>query len=131
MTEADARDMLDKYIAVLNRRGKSLIRDEVELPYPKDVIRLVIKGCLARTDDRQTRERLKIAYQATADFQTLTDEERGAIAIMKEVDKPATWGSDLFKKQIGDVVKYGPVQQSVAERLLAEAEALFLEVRSF
>jgi hypothetical protein len=130
MTEVDARDVLEKYIAVLNTQSKSLIRDETELPYPKDVIRLVIKGCLARTDDSQTRERLKIAYQATADFQRLTDEERQAIAIMKEVDKPARWGSELFIQQVSDVIKYGPTQEAVAKRLVAEAEALFLDIKS-
>ena len=44
MTEVNARDVLEKYVALLNRRTKSLIRDETELPYPKDVIRDVTTG---------------------------------------------------------------------------------------
>lgn len=115
---------------MLNRRTKSLIRDETELPYPKDVIRAVIKGALACTQDEDVRDRLKVAYLRTADFQRLTPEERQAISIISEVDNPAPRGSELFRQQIENVAKYGPLHSQVAKRMIAECEARYIEAKS-
>ncbi len=131
MTEIDGKDVVEKYFALLSNPSKTIIRDERELPYPKDVIKVVLKHMLSLVSDAETKDRLKVAYQGLADFQPLTYEERKAVSVMAAVDGKAEPGSEEADKQLRDVAEYGSVAQAVAERMLAEAKLLFEEVEPF
>ena len=84
--EYDAGDVIEKYGAILAKPRKgslSLITDVSELPYPKHVIKAVLRGALQRFTDEV--ENLKIAYISLANFQELTEEERSALAAMNQL----------------------------------------------
>ena len=128
MTQIDARDVFDKYIALLKGAKGAVIRDEAELPYPKEVIKIVLKGCFARFDDPAARETLKKAYMDLGSFQPLTKVEREAVEAMSKVTDAQSTDGDLME-QARIIATHGELQQVVAKRSLAEVEALYLEVR--
>jgi len=128
MSEVDARDVLEKYMATL-KAGQSIVRDAAELPYPKEVIKIVLRGCLARVDDDKTKKALKKAYIDLGSFQPLTKAEREAVEAMSKVtDARST--DDQVMEQVGVVALHGDLHQVVAERSFKEMEALLLEVRA-
>ena len=131
MPEYDARDVLEKYIAALNVPCNSVIRDASELPYPKEVIKIVLRGCIEmlKSSDRE-KESLKIAYQNLTDYQPLTDEEREAVAVMTRLGEADELGSESLKKQAELVASLGRAYQAVLNRSQAEREGLFLDVRT-
>jgi hypothetical protein len=85
VTTYEADDVLRQYAATLQSGGHGVIRDASELPYPKEVIRIVLQHAIkVSKEDKQTLEMLKSAYVALADFQRLTKEERDALAVLEE-----------------------------------------------
>lgn len=83
MTTYEADDVMRQYAVTLQREGHGVIRDASELPYPKEVIKSVLRhGIKVSEDNKELLEWLKNAYVALADFQHLTDEERDAVAVM-------------------------------------------------
>jgi hypothetical protein len=128
MAEVDARDVLEKYTAIL-KAGQSVVRDAADLPYPKEVIKVVLKSCLTRVDDDKTKEELKKAYMDLGSFQPLTKAEREAVEAMSKVtDARST--DDQVMEQVRVVALHGDLHHVVAERSFKETEALFLEVRA-
>ena len=67
MTTYEADDVLRQYAATLQSGGHGVIRDASELPYPKEVIRIVLQHAIkVSKEDKQTLEMLKSAYVALA-----------------------------------------------------------------
>ena len=80
-------------------------------------------------DDEATREHLKKALHESRDVQPLTEGERAAVAAMSEVSDSRATDGDLLKLAC-IMASSGELYQAVANRSLAEHEALFLEVGS-
>jgi hypothetical protein len=67
VTTYEADDVLRQYAATLQSGGHGVIRDASELPYPKEVIRIVLQHAIkVSKEDKQTLEMLKSAYVALA-----------------------------------------------------------------
>ena len=77
--EIDLALVLSAYSATLKQPGKALIRDIKELPYPKEVIKMVLKHCIQLTEPGIERDFFRGAYVCLADFQNLTDDEKAAL----------------------------------------------------
>ncbi|MFM9850955.1 MAG: hypothetical protein ACKVP3_28000 [Hyphomicrobiaceae bacterium] len=87
MIEVDARDVLEKYAALVKRHPKGAIGDASDLPYPKHLIKIVLRGMIDRAGTEQhMQEVFKEAYIGLAAFQeNLTAEERHASVIMAQI----------------------------------------------
>jgi hypothetical protein len=107
--EIDLALVLSAYSATLNQPGKSLVRDIKELPYPKEVIKMVLKHCIKLTEPGTERDFFRGAYVCLADFQSLSDDEKAALG-----------GSE----QGGNIVK------AMHERHAAEVAALMEEMKA-
>ena len=77
--EIDLALVLSAYSATLKQPSKTLIRDIKELPYPKEVIKMVLKHCIQLTEPGTERDFFRGAYVCLADFQDLTDDEKAAL----------------------------------------------------
>ncbi len=92
-TEYDVQDVLEKYAATLSEPCRTIIRDVSELPYSKDVIKGVLRQCLALTNDERMCELLGTAYVSLANFQPLTEEQREALVRLSGTIDPETIAS--------------------------------------
>ena len=127
--EFDPRDVLEAYVSLLGKPSSAAIRDVSELAHPKDVIKYVLQHCLKVAARDEALSFLHDAYVALASFQQMSEEERGAAALLSEIGAPALEGSALFNEQarrIGDVA--APLQ-SVLDRFRAERAVLAQELR--
>jgi hypothetical protein len=91
-SKIDARDVIGKYGAVLStlhRHSLSTIHDVSDLPYPKQVIRQVLREALSRFP-ADKNEAIKSGYILLAEFQELTAEEKNALAISDLSDPGAS-----------------------------------------
>jgi hypothetical protein len=77
--EIDLALVLSAYSAALKQPSKTLIRDIKELPYPKEVIKMVLKHCIKLTEPGTERDFFRGAYVCLADFQNLADAEKAAL----------------------------------------------------
>jgi hypothetical protein len=77
--EIDLALVLSAYSATLQRPSKTLVRDIKELPYPKEVIKMVLKHCITLTEPGTEQDFFRGAYVCLADFQNLSDEEKAAL----------------------------------------------------
>ena len=77
--EIDLALVLSAYSATLQQPKKTLVRDIKELPYPKEVIKMVLKHCIKLTEPGTERDFFRGADVCIADFQALTDEEKAAL----------------------------------------------------
>ena len=77
--EIDLALVLSAYSATLQQSSKTLVRDIKELPYPKEVIKRVLKHCIKLTAPGSERDFFRGAYVCLADFQALTDDEKAAL----------------------------------------------------
>jgi hypothetical protein len=121
MTDYDPRDVLDKYLAELMVQRKLIVRDIAELPYSKDVIKTVLRGCLKGTRDEKTRRSLKSAYIFLASFQELSEPERNAVEAVGDLSAMSSNVSEERARSIADV---SPYLADVLVRFKAEVEQL-------
>ena len=77
--EIDLALVLSAYSATLQQPSKTLVRDIKELPYPKEVIKMVLKHCIKLTERGTERDFFRGAYVCIADFQALTEDEKAAL----------------------------------------------------
>jgi hypothetical protein len=77
--EIDLALVLSAYSATLKQPSKNLVRDITELPYPKEVIKMVLKHCITLTEPGTERDFFRGAYVCLADFQNLADAEKAAL----------------------------------------------------
>ena len=128
--EYDARDVLDRYVALLSRPGAGPIRDAAELAHPKDIVKVVLQHCIKAIDEADKRSFLRDAYLALGNFQRLSEEERNAVALLDEVGPPGEPGTDLQKEQARRIGGVAAPLQTVMDRLMGEVAVLAEELKA-
>jgi hypothetical protein len=117
MHEYDARDMLDKYLATLSSLEGAMLRDAGELSHPKDIIKSVLQHCLRTIEDASQRELLRHAYLSLASFQELSDEERKALVVLRDMGPIAPTGDERHKQQVARLSDVAaPLAAALAKR---------------
>ena len=128
--EYDARDVLDRYVATLNRPSNSIIRDAGELAYPKDIVKFVLQHCIRTIAEADKQSFLRNAYVSLGSFQELNDEERKAVALLGEIGPPHPPGTALQEEQAKRITDVAAQLQAIMDRLRAEAAILAQELKS-
>jgi hypothetical protein len=128
--EYDARDVLDRYVATLNRPSNSIIRDVGELAYPKDIVKFVLQHCIRTIAEADKQSFLRNAYVSLGNFQELNDEERKAVALLGEIGPPHPPGTALQEEQAKRITDVAARLQAIMDRLRAEAAILAQELKS-
>jgi hypothetical protein len=126
--EFDPRDVLETYVALLSKPGNAPIRDVSELAHSKDEIKAVLQHCIKVAVDAQALDFLRDSYLALASFQHMSEQERGAAALLAEIGTPALVGSELFQAQARRISAAAPPLQSVLDRFRAELAVLTQEL---
>jgi hypothetical protein len=123
--EVDERDVLAKYVATVSAR-QTLFCNETELPYPRDIIKTVLKGALGRAgNDADARRRLYALYVGLADFQPVSPAEQLALS---EFDR-AVSSNDASSDNARIIASIGALHAAIANRVALAAEALWGELR--
>ena len=128
--EYDARDVLDRYVATLNQPSNSIIRDAGELAYPKDIVKFVLQHCIRTIAEADKQSFLRNAYVSLGNFQELNDDERKAVALLKEIGPPHPPGTALQDEQAKRITDVAAPLQALMDRLKAEAAVLAQELKS-
>jgi hypothetical protein len=128
--EYDARDVLDRYVAVLGQPSANIIRDAGELAYPKDIVKFVLQHCIRTIAEADKQDFLRSAYVSLGTFQELNDEERKAVALLGEIGPPHPPGTALQEEQAKRITDVAAPLQAVMDRLRAEAAVLAQELKS-
>jgi len=100
--EYDARDVLDSYLGALNKLDQSSVCDAAELSYPKDLIKFVLRHCIKTIEQEDQRTFLRNAYLSLANFHELTDEERVAATLIREIGASCGGQSEEKEARISD-----------------------------
>jgi hypothetical protein len=114
-------DILIQYSTLLSQSDVGAIRSVSELPCPKPLIKAALLLVLKFPDDAQTREYLKMAYLALANFQQLTAVEEEAVGKWAKIElrpQDATESAQL-PAEVSD-----RHYQRVSESILAELNSL-------
>jgi hypothetical protein len=115
-------DVLTQYVATLGKAGHRVIRDVSKLPYPKDLIKSVLRQHLKNVSkmDKKAINAMEAAYVSLSSFQPLTIEEREAVPIMEGP------GDTLTVER----VRHGDVYHALLSKCHAEGAALLDELHS-
>src|SRR5262245_27383836 len=81
----DTREILERYVAALNKPDGGVIRDAAELSHPKDIIKFVLQHCIKTVEGADNQDFLRKAYLSLGNFQQLSDEERKAVTLLAEI----------------------------------------------
>jgi hypothetical protein len=128
--ELDPREVLERYVAVLQEPGGSVVRSVSELAHPKEAIRIVLQHCIRTATSDEAREFLYNAYAALSNFQLINDAEKEALDVLNGMGPLASEGSKLFSKQARQITHVAAPLQSVLDRIAAEHAVLTQELRS-
>ena len=128
MHEYDACDVLTNYLAALNSLQGGPIRDARELSHPKDIIKSVLQHCLRTIDDAGQRELLRHAYRSLASFQELSDEERKALLVLRDIGPIAPTGDERHKEQATRLSDVAAPLESALPKLKADTVVLTQEL---
>jgi hypothetical protein len=79
MAQFDAKDVLDRYIALIKRTGGQGPQDVARLPAPKDVIKDVLLGILRKASPDMDATPVKQAFMLLATFQDLPNLASGSV----------------------------------------------------
>ena len=129
MTELDPFEVNEKYAAVLKKTAGAVVREAAELPYPKDVLKVLYRGLIERSaGNEQMHEAFKDAYLSLASFQDLTDEERRAVAAMspQSLDQVSARPIEEQVKHVDSAIHE---YSSLIERITAERQRLVDELK--
>jgi hypothetical protein len=126
----DPREVLEKYVAVLNAPGSAVVRSETELAHPKEAIRIVLQHCIRTAANDETRQFLFNAYASLSNFQQFSPAEMEALDVLNGMGTLADEGSKLFSKQAREITHVAGPLQSMLERVTAEHAVLTQELRS-
>jgi hypothetical protein len=124
----DAREILERYVAALNKPVDGVIRDAAELGHPKDVIRFVLQHCIKTIADADQQGFLRDAYVSLGNFQVLTDEERKAVATLAEIGALGSPGSGIHQEQTKRIGEVAGHLHGLIDRLKAEVAILAQEL---
>lgn len=125
----DVRQVIESYVEALGQPNGTFVRDASELAYSKEVIKYALQFCIRSATADEARAALRSAYISLGNFQQLTAEEKGAVALLSEVGEPAAEGSELQQEQAR---RLGPVAvplQAVMDRLKADLAILTQELK--
>jgi hypothetical protein len=123
-------DVLEKYLVTLNQGGTGIICDADELPYPKDVVKFALQYCIRTIGEAEKQNYLRSVYLSLGNFQKLSERERDAIAILKEVGPPALPGTELQDEQARLISNVAEPLQAIMARVKAEVTVLIQELKS-
>jgi len=128
--EFDAREVLEKYMAVLGQPSTSVVRDVAELAHPKESIRSVLQHCIRTEADEDSREYLRNAYVALSSFQQIGEADKEALAVLIDMGPIAAEGSKLFDKQARQITHVAGPLRLLLDRVTAERAVLAQEVKT-
>jgi hypothetical protein len=128
--EFDPREVLERYLAVLREPGNAPVRDATELAHPKEAIRIVLQHCIRTTADRDQRDFLCNAYTSLSNFQSISELEKEALAVLREMGPLAAEGSKLFGKQARQITHVAAPLQALLDRVTAELAVLTQELKT-
>ena len=127
VTTYEADDVLRQYAVTLQLLVRGVIHDASELPYPKEVIKAVLRHSIkVGKDDKRLLEWLKNAYVALADFQPLTKDERDGLALLDEGALSGLSAADQAER----LSRYGDIVKPVLARYRAELDEIAKELGS-
>src|SRR5262249_50116275 len=129
--EFDAKDVLDRYIALIKRTGGQGPQDIARLPAPKDVIKDVLLHVLRKASPDMDATTVKQAFMLLATFQDLPNLASGSIDDwldhMTDTSDPPMQSSSLPKAAQHTVSLKGRLD-SVEERMELERATLAEEL---
>jgi hypothetical protein len=129
--EFDAKDVLDRYIALIKRTGGQGPQDIARLPAPKDVIKNVLLDALRKASPDIHATPVKQAFMLLATFQDLPNLASGSVDdwldSMTETFDPRM-GSASPHKAVHDTVIRKSYLDSVEEQMELEGAALAEEL---
>jgi hypothetical protein len=132
-TEIDAAQVLRSYSSTLLEASEEPVRNLEELPYPKEVIKMVLMHCLTLTKPGNDRDFLRKAYVGLADFQSLSESERSSLrnwaTVLEQSNRGVTTNEQLVDaaKSLADS---GELAAAVHKRIATEAAVLREELKS-
>jgi hypothetical protein len=127
--EYDARDVLERFVAVLSVPSDAVIRDAADLAHPKEIIKSVLQHCIKTIEGADERTFLRSAYLSLGSYQELTDDERKALSALREVGPPGPPESELQQEQARRIREFVIPLQAVMDRLKAETAILNQELK--
>jgi hypothetical protein len=127
--EYDARDVLQRFVVTLNSADETFVRDARALSHPKEVIKSVLQLCIRTIEGADERQFLKSAYLSLGSYQQLTDEERKAVAALREVGLPGPPERALQEAQARCISDFAIPLQAVMVRLKEETAILAQELK--
>jgi hypothetical protein len=129
--EFDAKDVLDRYIALIKRTGGQGPQDIARLPAPKDVIKDVLLHVLGKASPDMDATTVKEAFMQLATFQDLPNLAGSSIDDwpdrMTNTSNPPTESNSL-PKAAQDTVSLKSRLDSVEERMELERATLAEEL---
>ncbi len=128
--EFDPREVLQKYVAVLQAPASTVVRSETELAHPKEAIRIVLQHCIRTAANDEARDFLCKAYASLSIFQLISDAEREALDVLSGMGTLADEGSKLFSKQAREITHVAGPLQSMLDRITAEHAVLTQELQA-
>ena len=131
-TEVDAAHVLSSYLETLEKPCESVVRDVNELPYPKDVIKLVLMHCIKLAGMGKERELLRSAFVQLADFQALSDDERRSLELFGSVitGDPEQLTDAELHNAAAKISKSGTAHVEVANRVASDMTELLEELKN-
>ena len=129
--EFDAKDVLDRYIALIKRTGGKGPQDIARLPAPKDVIKDVLFDVLRKASPDMDTTPVKQAFMLLATFQDLPNLTSGSVDNWPDgMTETADPGMDSASshKAAHEKVSRKSYLDSVEERIELEGAALAEEL---
>jgi hypothetical protein len=128
-TQFDARDVLAKYLAALDKPGMGIIRDAAELAHPRDIIKFVLQHSIKTIEASDKRNFLHDAYLSLGTFQVLAEDERKAVVMLGEIGPLASPGTSVHKEQAKRIGDFADTLRQIMDRLKAEVAVLAEELK--
>ena len=128
--EFDPREVLEKYVAVLQAPSSAMVRSELELAHPKEAIRIVLQHCIRTAASDEAREFLHNAYASLSNFQQISDVEQEALDVLDGMGTLVDEGSKLFGKQAREITHVAGPLQSLLDRVTDEHAVLTQELQA-
>lgn len=125
----DAREVLESFVATLGRPTDEFVRDASELAHPKDVIKSALQLCLRTIEGDDQLKFLRYAYRSLGSYQVLSEEEREALSVLREIGEPGPPGSDLQGEQAIRIKDFAAPLHAVLLRLKEETAILSQELK--
>jgi hypothetical protein len=119
---AEVQKILTAYCAILASNTRT-VADSSELPYPKNRIKAALVAAIKLSPDPKQREQLKAAYVGLAGWQDGIGPGPGVFEVTQaDLNDPIS----AMKR----IAAAGPEFTEIPERVAADGEALFAELKS-